>query len=517
MLPDTRTPSLRAAIRINHKEHKGLQKCRVLFVLFAFFAVNSVVLTSTRLSAAFGLRLSAFGLLLLLAGCARFEPRPIEPARTAARFEQRTLVNPVVRAFLETNLHCQFSQWPPADWDEEMLTLVAFYYHPSLDVARADWQGVAAGIETAGERPNPTVTATGIYQPAASAFSPWIPGVVFDLPLETAGKRRLRTEQARHLSESARFSVATAAWQVRSHLRASLLEFESAQQRMALLQRQLAIREDLAARLESQFQAGAISGLERNLARLALVRARADLAESQRLVAEARPHLADALGLPTAALEGVSVHFDLGATGAAAGLTTPEARKLALQGRADILADLADYAAAQSALQLALAKQYPDIHLSPGYSWNGGSTGEHDWQLGVTVELPLLNRHQGAIAEAAARRQASATRFLALQAKVVGEIDAATASFRASQTNTTALGVLAAAQETQRQAALDQFSAGAVDQIEVLAADLELAAADLARFESRLKVQQALGALEDAVQRPLNLPQAIFQSNQDPQ
>ena len=82
-----------------------------------------------------------------------------------------------------------------------------------------------------------------------------------------------------------------------------------------------------------------------------------------------------------------------------------------------------------------MAKQYPDIHLAPGYFWNAGSAGENDWQLGATVELPLLNRHRGPIAEAAARREASAARFLALQAKVITEIDGAVASFRASQTN----------------------------------------------------------------------------------
>ena len=127
-----------------------------------------------------------------------------------------------------------------AKWDFEMLTLAAFYYHPSLEVARADWRVAAGGIETAAERPNPTVTGSVAYEPASDAFSPWIPGLVFDLPLETAGKRRFRTEQARHLSESARLNIATAAWQVRSQLRAALLDFAGARQRVALLQRQVA-------------------------------------------------------------------------------------------------------------------------------------------------------------------------------------------------------------------------------------------------------------------------------------
>jgi len=48
-----------------------------------------------------------------------------------------------------------------------------------------------------------------------------------------------------------------------------------------------------------------------------------------------------------------------------------------------------------------------------------------------------------------------------------------------------------------------------------LVGDLELAedgAADLARLDAQVKLHQAVGALEDAVQRPLTLPQAIFES-----
>ena len=152
----------------------------------------------------------------LLAGCTRFRSQPLVPAETAARLESRSLSDLALKGFLEGNLHRELTNWPAASWDFEMLTLAAFYYHPSLEVARADWRVAAGGIETAAERPNPTVTWSLAYEPVKDAFSPWIPGLVFDLPIETAGKRRFRTEQARHLSESARLNLATAAWQVRS-------------------------------------------------------------------------------------------------------------------------------------------------------------------------------------------------------------------------------------------------------------------------------------------------------------
>ena len=80
---------------------------------------------------------------------------------------------------------------------------------------------------------------------------------------------------------------------------------------------------------------------------------------------------------------------------------------MALLGRSDILSALADYAASQAALQLAVAKQYPDVHLTPGYSWNAGGAGENDagiqrnWaaldaielvpRYGVTTDLPPVD------------------------------------------------------------------------------------------------------------------------------
>lgn len=448
----------------------------------------------------------------LLTGCARFHSQPLSPARTADQLDSRSLTNAALKSFLETNLHRPFPAWPAAAWDFETLTLVAFYYHPSLDVARADWHVASAGIETSSELPNPTATWSLANEPAPDAFSPWIPGLVFDIPVETAGKRRFRTEQARHASEAARYNLATSAWQVRSQLRASLLDLFAARERAELLRHQVQVRERLAERFDRQQQAGAISVAELNPARLGLIRARADLADADRAVAEARPRVAAALGLPVAALNGVEFQFDLAVPPTAAELTTPEARRLALLGRADILSALSDYAAAQSALQLEIAKQYPDIHLSPGYSWNAGSAGENDWQIGATVELPLLSHHRGAVEEASARRESGAARFLALQAKVIGEIDGALASFRASETNVATLDSLTAVQASQQKAIASQFDAGAVDRVDMVSAELELDTSRLARLDAQVKLQQALGALEDAMQRPLEFSAAVYES-----
>jgi outer membrane protein, heavy metal efflux system len=450
----------------------------------------------------------------LLAGCVHYQPRPLSASATAAALEGRSLTNAVLRTFLETNLHREFETWPAKRWDFEMLTLAAFYYHPSLEVARADWQVAQGGIKTAKGRPNPTVTVTPSYDNGvAGAPSPWMPLVVFDLPLETAGKRARRTEQAEHLSESARLNIATTAWQVRSGVRSSLLDYTAAQERAQLLEKQVGLQREAGTRLESQLQAGAVATAEVTAARIALAKLNADLADARRQRAEARAGVAEALGVPASALDGVSLEFDL-STMPLTDMTSADARQEALQGRSDILGALADYAASQSALQLEIAKQYPDVHLSPGYYWNQGNEGDNQWQLGVTMELPVLNRNQGPIAEAEARRTALAARFVALQAKVIAEIDRAVAGYEASRSNLVALRALADAQRTLHENTQAQFKAGAADQLELVSSELELETAQLAELDSRVKEQQAVGALEDAIQRPIELPASIYQSQQ---
>ena len=96
----------------------------------------------------------------LLAGCARFHSEPISSAQTAARLESRSLEAPGLKSFLEQSLQRELTNWPAVSWDFDLLTLAAFYYHPSLEVARAQWAVARGGETTASQRPNPTLNVT---------------------------------------------------------------------------------------------------------------------------------------------------------------------------------------------------------------------------------------------------------------------------------------------------------------------------------------------------------------------
>ena len=441
-------------------------------------------------------------LLCLLTGCVRFQPQPLSPAETSAGLESRSLDNPGLKVFLEKNLNRELSTWPAAKWGFEMLTLAAFYYQPSLDVARAVWAEARAGIVTAGARPNPSVGFSPQYVFNPGPDPAWVQTLNLDWPIETAGKRGARGAQARHLSESARLDIAATAWQVRSQLRSSLIDFASATRREALLRKQIAVQEQVVAALEQRRDAGALASSEITPARLLLQKARMDLSEAQRQQAEAHARVAEAIGVPMSALNGVEVAFDLTALPADLDhLTSSEVRRQALQGRADVLAALSDYAASESALQLEIAKQYPDVHLNTGYEYDQGL---QKWgTLGFGVDLPLMNRNEGPIAQAEARRKQAAARFEALQAKVIADIDRSLVVYQVAARSRAGAEALLATQRKQQESVEQQLKAGAADRLDVLTSQLELATSELAVEDGQTKLHQALGALEDAVQRPL--------------
>ena len=420
---------------------------------------------------------------------------------TAARLDARRLDDDGLKKFLETNLGRELENWPLKSWDLKTLSPAAFYFHPSLNVARAQWRVAEAGMRTAGGRPNPMLGLTPGYDfSAANGLSPWIPFFNLDVPVETAGKRGKRIRKAQHLSESARLNIATIAWQVRSHVRVNLLDFAAANRRSALLESQLAVQERIAKLLEQRLAVGAISQLELTTARIALNRTRLELGDAKSKRAEAHGRLAESLGVSASALDGVELLFDFSER-PVDGLTSTEARHIALRGRSDILGALSDYAATEAELRLQIAKQFPDVHLNPGYQFD---QGDNKWTLGLTFELPVLNQNQGPIAESKARREEAAARFTELQAKVISEIDRAVAAYRVAREQLATSDSLLAAERQQQQSVEAQLKAGAVDQLDMLNAQLELGVAMLAQLDGQAKLQQSLGALEDALQRPMD-------------
>jgi outer membrane protein TolC len=325
-----------------------------------------------------------------------------------------------------------------------------------------------------------------------------MPGINFDFLFPTAGKRGHQQAIARNESETARLAVFSSAWQLRSELRRGLIDATVAVRRETLSRRQTDLQEKLGALLEQRFAAGSIAATDVSSARAALLRAQAAAADAASLATLARGHVAATLGLPLAALDGVT----LPAAPTPPALTPrilANARHESLQSRSDILASLSKYLSAQAALELELAKQMPDFHLGPGYQWDQGS---NKWTLGISFELPIFHRNEASIAEAVSRRAEAVAQFNLVQSQAIAAIDTAVAAQGTAAMQFSRAQQLRLEIEKQNTLIQKRLELGGADQVEVLSARLDLIAAESAVVDAENTAAIAAGQLEDALQLP---------------
>lgn len=439
--------------------------------------------------------------LAVLSGCTAYHAQPIAPAALAQQFEQRSLASEKLHAYVSREMGRDIAPWPPTRWNPETLTLAAFYYSPALDVARAQWETAKAGIEVADAVPNPVLQLPFQYNtPNPGPGSPFTIGAALDIPIETAHKRGYRVGQASHLSEAARLNIANEAWKVRSRVWAALVTLYAAREQVDFLHKAAAAERQIAEMSEKRLAAGQFSQPDVDAAVLADNKARADLAAARSAEEDARAQLAAAIGLPVAALDGIDV--DLDTFGIVPAAPPPaDARRDALLHRADLLASLADYAAAESALQLEVAKQYPDIHLGPGYTYD---TGTHKIAFGLAgITLPIFDRNQGGIREAEAKRKEAAARTAALQDTLLGDLDHALAHYEASLEALRLSDAHLADARKQVDARHAAFAAGNADRLTYTQALADFEASEISRLDALIAVQRSAGTLEDTLQQPL--------------
>jgi outer membrane protein, heavy metal efflux system len=441
-------------------------------------------------------------ILCLLSGCASYHARPLSPVDIARNFEQRSLADAGLRAYLVRTLGHDIAPWPPLHWDRELLTAAAWYDNPSLRLARAQWQTARAGIDVASARPNPTLQLPFDYAtPNPGPGAPFTTGPALDIPIETAGKRGYRIDQATHLAEAARLNLHTEAWKVSAQVRDALIALYAADTRGASAARRASDESEIVAMLRQRLEVGQAARSDVEAATMSLQQAQRDDMSAQTALNDARAQLAAAIGVPISAI--ASVRIDTSRLAAAPPAhPLADAQREAVFHRSDLLASLADYAAAESALQLEVAKQYPDIHLGPGYTYD---TGTRRIAFGLAgIALPIFDQNQGGIREAESKREEAAARTAALQDKIIGELDQALARYR------TALAALHLADQQlsvgkkvlNEQAA--GFSVGQTDRLALTTAKADYETTEMSRLDALVAAQQAAGAVEDAMQRPLD-------------
>ena len=449
-------------------------------------------------------RVSVFGVLVGsagLSGCVAYHPHPIEPPRLEQEFRNRSLTDGGLTDFVRRVGGETPTRWPPETLDLQSLTWIALYYSPHVRLARVELSVAEARSVAAGAKPNPSLSAEPGYNTnpeSAGLFT-----IVPNFTIQTAGKRGYRIAQATHLAEAARLAVSEAGWQARSRVRTSLLEYLFSVRRRDLLRREEQLRAETVQIFDRRLEAGEAARPELDVFRIDLVTTQAALLAAEGEAGKAFATLASVIGLPLSAVEGTRVEWpQIESPPPEDQLPLRLVQKAGLLHRIDIRRLLAEYAAADAALRLEVARQYPDIQIGPGYTFEEGFS-RYTFAGGL-APAPLFHRNRGMIGAAEAERSRLQAQVEAVQAQAIGEIERALAQYRsAAAESTEAARRLTVIQTEREEAAVKALEAGEGDRLSVATARLQSAAAERARLDALARAQTALGALEDALQQPL--------------
>lgn len=443
--------------------------------------------------------LLAASVCALATGCSfqQYNPQPLNPAAIKEKLAQK---DPAGEAFHKYLLNNGYTSFPLQNWGLNELTYCALFFHPSLDVAREQWRTAELSQAGAGARPAPSINGhIARSNQANEDISAYALGFSIDIPIETSSKRDIRIESARHLSQAAKLEIAQTAWELRNQIAQSLYEYQHNLQMVKLLLGEQKLRQDIVNLYQKRVSLGAASNVELSTAQLQLQTITAELASQQKNRFNILAKLAGNLGLPLSKVDSLTLAAD-SSEAKLNPMPTDEAQTTALLNRLDIRVALEKYAAAEAKLKLEIAKQYPDIVLSPGYAYE---FGDKIWSLGFSSLINFLHKNKVAIAEATQLRELEATQFEALQARVITEANIANAAITQATQALQHQQTLLVQQQRNTQRMERKLQAGEIDRLELAYSKLENTMAEKNVIAAKFQLNTAINQLENALQKPL--------------
>lgn len=466
------------------------------------------------------LGLIAFVVMLNACQFKQYHPQALNPKNSLEQFNQRNVTDADFIRFLQA-LNYPTQYLPPQQWGIREIADAALFFHPDLQVARAEWRMAKAAEITAGMRPNP---ALGVevqhHSNQTDTTSAWSYGLGIDIPVITANKLEIRLDAARSMSEAMRIQIAQSAWQTRQRAALAFVNWQESQAKNTLYQQEITARQAIVDMLQARYQHGMISNLDLSNAKLFLQKSQQLAMVEQTQQQALHIALAGAVGITPEMLNAMPLQTTSWQTldnvnhqpqDSISSLQLNNWRQDALLNRLDIRVGLAKYAVAEQKLRLEIARQYPDITLSPAYLFDQGN---QVWSLGIKSLLMLLNRNQGPIAEAQALRDKEAAQFLALQANVISETAQAQAQYTALLAQLKQAANMVAEQQTQLQRVQIQFKRGQADHVELTSAQLETLSAKQVLTDVYFRWLKAALEVENTLQKPIisQAPLHIFES-----
>ena len=429
----------------------------------------------------------------LLTACAleQYEPAPLDQGAVAVSQATATL-DDRAHGDLLTRLGAA-RQWPLPQWSPAQLGLLAVARSRQVAAARAAIAGAVAERALAAQWPNPLTTLMLEHHADTDQghTSHWSVGPSFAFTWSPSSRRRIALALADVGTESARAQVAEAAWSARTTTVAAALDVLEQHELMRLFERSTAARAAVIAAARAEVAAGVADSFEWQTLQLEANAARMNQFDLLTATTAAEVALASALNLPLRAIEGMAIAMP----SALAAPSYGELQQRMLSTHPQVLLALAAYARSEHELALAIAAQYPDIHLSPGYFFDQGA---NVWSLLGGIVVPVFASHKVAIKAATAARDTAREQFYAVQSTSIATLQSAFANWQVSATALTSARTLAAEIARGQTELAAKQAAGVVGQLLVARAELQLREMDVRVAVAAARLRRNGCALEHA-------------------
>ncbi|MEG3146742.1 TolC family protein [Sphingomonas sp. RT2P30] len=332
----------------------------------------------------------------LLAGCARYAPRPLAAPAALLAAPDAAILSADAAAIDRPYLTPQ-----PIDLSAPLtpnaLAVIAVLENPALKAQRVKAGVTDAQVFAARLLPDPAVQASvDKLLSGADEFNGFAGQIGLDLnQLRTARVTRAAGEASRR---QVRLDLAWAEWQVAGQARLQGVRVLALEEQRALIRASAATAQQLFDASQRAAGRGDIAAGELDTRRQALLDASSRARTIDSDLATARADLAKQLGLPPETVLRLAPPDAAPVPPSAATLVAQ-----AISRRLDLQALRAGYGVSEAELHKAVLDQFPNLSLTAAYARDTADNRTLGPQIGFT--LPLWNRNRGGIAIARATRE----------------------------------------------------------------------------------------------------------------
>jgi outer membrane protein TolC len=360
-------------------------------------------------------------------GCARYKPKPLDPAQALQQI-QRVTLDDVLARNTAPGQSIDPKTFNPADGlDENEAAVAALFLNPQLQAKRQEHGIAAAQLITAGLWPNPEFDSKAQWDTKGPGRA-----IEANLAIEVLRWRERKGEQeaAKANQKAVVAEVMAEEWRVVTEARVAHWNIIGLEAKLKASQAAADIAGELVKKIKARLDRGAGSQFDLNLAELDRLRFQSDALRAETDVETARRGLLVVLGLPPATPLKLQPDHD-----SAAPLIQPwdlerltemlpeSPRMKTLQWR---------YEASEGELRAAIARQFPSLKLGPAadFAYNGNAWETLAGSL-VSFQIPFLNRNGAQIKEKIAARDLARARHTAELHAVRAELADAIGAMRA--------------------------------------------------------------------------------------